>query len=60
MKREIGLVVPGRYTAKTKRKQITDILSNEIRRIQERYPHFELEIQQDVTYLPVLMKQEDK
>ena len=31
-----------------------------IKNIKERYPHFELEIEQDATRTPVLIKQERK
>ena len=35
----MGLVVPGCY-----RKKVADILSQEIKKIKERYPYFELDI----------------
>ena len=41
-------------------KKIVDILSTEIKNIKERYPHFELKIEQDATRTPVLIKQEGK
>jgi len=47
-KREVGLVIPGCYNA--------DILSAEIKKIKECYPHFELEIEQDATRTPLLIK----
>ena len=53
VKREVGLVIPGCYNAKTSRKKIADMLSTEIKHIKERYPHFELEIEQDATRTPV-------
>ena len=59
-KREVGLVIPECYNARTNRKKIADILSTEIKNIKERYPHFELEIEQDATRTLVLMKQERK
>ena len=59
-KREVGLVIPGCYNARTSRKKIADILSTEIKNIKERYPPFELEIEQDATRTPVLIKQERK
>jgi len=40
--------------------KIADILSTEIKKIKERYPHFELEIEQDATHVPMLIKQERK
>ena len=46
--------------ARTSRKKIADILSTEVKNIKERYPHFELEIEQDATRTPVLIKQERK
>ena len=54
--REVDLVIPGCYNARTSRKKIADILSTEIKEIKERYPHFELEIEQDATSTPVLMQ----
>ena len=36
------------------------ILSTEIKNIEERCPHFELEIEQDATRAPVLIKQARK
>ena len=59
-KRDVGLVIPGCYNARTSRKKIADILSTEIKNIKECYPHFELDIEQDATRTPVLIKQERK
>ena len=59
-KREVGPLIPGCYNARTSRKKIADILSTEIKNIKERYPHYELEIEQDATRTPVLIKQERK
>jgi len=59
-KREEGLLIPGCYNARTSRKKIADILSTEIKKIKERDPHFELEIEQDATRTPLLIKQERK
>ena len=56
-KRKVGLVIPGCYNAKTSRKKISDILSTEIKKVNERFPHFELEIEQDATRTPLLIKQ---
>lgn len=55
-KREVGLVILGCYNARTSRNKIADILSTEIKNIKERYPHFELEIEQDATGTLVLIK----
>ena len=44
----------------TEKKKIADILSTEIKNVKERYPHFEMEIEQDATRTPVLIKQECK
>ena len=44
----------------TEKKKIADILGTEIKNIKERYPHFQLEIEQDATRTPVLIKQERK
>ena len=43
-----------------KKNKIADILSREIKNIKVRYSHFELEIEQDATRTPVLIKQELK
>jgi len=59
-KREVGLVILGCYNARTSRKKMADILSTEIKKIKEHYPHFELEIEQDATHTPLLIKQERK
>jgi trans-2-enoyl-CoA reductase len=53
-KREVGLVVPGCFQARTKRKKVADILNTEIKRIKERYPYFELEIEQEIISTPLL------
>ena len=57
-KHEVGLVVPGWYYARTNRRKIADTLSREIKAIKERYPYFELEIEQDMIRKPLLIKQE--
>ena len=51
---EVGLVVPGCYRARTNRKKVADILSQEIKKIKERYPYFELDIEQDAVRKPLL------
>ena len=43
-----------------KPKEIADILSTEFKKIKERYPHFELEIEQDATRTPLLINKERK
>ena len=58
VKREVGLVIPGCYNARTNREKIVGILSTEIKIIKGCYPHFELEIEQDATRTPVLIKQQ--
>ena len=60
VKREVGLVIPECYNARTSREKIVGILSTEIKNIKKRYPHFELEIERDATRTPVLIKQECK
>ena len=55
-KREVGLVILGCYNARTSRNKIADILTTETKNINERYPHFELEIEQDATGTLVLIK----
>ena len=41
-KREVGLVVPTKFSAFTKDKRITTILSDEILKIKTKYTHFEM------------------
>ena len=55
-KREVGLVVPGCYRARTNRKKVAEILSQEIKKIKERYPYFELYIEQDAVRKPLSNK----
>ena len=52
-KREVGLVVPGCFQARTKRKKVAEILNTEIKRIKERYPYLELEIEQEIISKPL-------
>ena len=40
-KREVGLVVPGRYKAMTQRKEISYVLSYELIKKKEKYKYFE-------------------
>ena len=40
-KREVGLVVPGRYKAMTQRKEIIYVLSYELIKKKEKYKYFE-------------------
>ena len=56
---EVGLVVPGCYWARTNRKKVADILRQEIKKIKERYPYFELDIEQDAVRKPLLVKHEE-
>ena len=55
----MGLVVPGCYRARTNRKKVADILSQEIKKIKERCPYFELDIEQDAVRNPLLVKHEE-
>ena len=59
-KREIGLVVPALYiaTADTseKGKRVIKILADEIKKINERYPHFDVVITGDYMSRPVVNK----
>ena len=41
-KREVGLVVPGKYCAFTKKKALARVLDQEIERRKEKYSHLEL------------------
>ena len=52
--REVGLVVLECFQVGTKRKKVADILNTEIKRIKERYPYFELEIEQEIISKPLL------
>ena len=45
-KREVGLVVPGRYTAMTERKEIIDVLSHELVKKKEKHKYFELKYEE--------------
>ena len=45
-KREVRLVVPGRYTAMTERKEIIDVLSRELVKKKEKYKYFELKYEE--------------
>ena len=56
---EVGLVVPGCYRARTNRKKVAEKLSQEIKKIKERYPYFELDIEQDAVRKPLLVKHEE-
>ena len=42
-KREIGLVVPGKFTCLTKKFRLADILHDELAKKKNKYSHFELE-----------------
>ena len=55
----MALVVPGCYRARTNRNKVADILSQEIKKIKERYPYFELDIEQDAVRKPLLVKHEE-
>ena len=58
-KREVGLIVPGFYRARTNRKKVAEILSRGIKKIKERYSYFELHIEQDAVRKPLLVKHEE-
>ena len=47
-KREVGLVIPGRYTAMTENKEIIDVLSSELVKKKEKYKYFELKYEESV------------
>ena len=56
-KREVGLVVPGIFKARTKSKVCARILHEELTRIKDTYTHFEFEYEQSMTYnQPYLIK----
>ena len=50
-KREIGLVVPARYTAVTIDKRTADILFEQLQKRREKYSHFEMKITTESLYL---------
>ena len=56
-KREVGLIVPAMYRARTKRRKHAKVLSEELQKIAERYPYFEFEIEQNLLSKPVLVKE---
>ena len=45
-KREMGLVVPGRFQARTNWKKVSDVMNTKIKMIKKRYSYFEPEIEQ--------------
>ena len=45
-KREIGLIVPGKYYARTKTKRTAQILGEQLQRIKEKYTHFSWEYEE--------------
>ena len=47
------------FRARTNRKKVAEILSQEIKKIKERYPYFELDIEQDAVRKPLLVKHEE-
>ena len=55
----MSLVIPGCYRARTNRKKVADILSEEIKKIKECYPYFELDIEQDAVRKLLLVKHEE-
>ena len=48
-KREVGLVIPGRYTAMTENKEIIDVLSSEVVKKKEKHKYFELKYEKSVS-----------
>ena len=46
-KREIGLVVPAKFSAYAAVRRVTDILSKEILKIKRKYSHFDLQYEED-------------
>ena len=47
-KREVGLVIPGRHTAMTEKKEIIDVLSSELVKKKENHKYFELKYEESV------------
>ena len=52
-KREIGLIVPGKYYVRTETKRIAKILGEQLHRIKEKYTHFALEYEGMEQYLTI-------
>ena len=46
-KREIGLVVPAKFSAYAADRRVADILSKEILKIKTKYSHFDLQYEED-------------
>ena len=44
-KREVGLVIPSKYTAMTTKKEIIDVLNEELGKKKEKYKHFEMKFE---------------
>ena len=59
-KREIGLVVPAKFSAYAADRIVTDILSKEILKIKTKYSHFDLQYEEDKKFCkrPYLLEKE--
>ena len=44
-KREVGLVIPGKYSAMTTNQEIITVLNNELLKRKEKYKHFEMKFE---------------
>ena len=56
-KREIGLIVPGKYYARTETKRIAKILGEQQQRIKEKYTHFAWEYEGMEQYCKIPIKE---
>ena len=59
-KREIGLVVPAKFSADAADRRVADFLSKEILKIKTKYSHFDLQYEEDKKFCkrPYLLEKE--
>ena len=53
-RREIGLIIPGSYYARSKSKKFMTVLYNELSRVKQKYQHFDIVIESVSRYKPVI------
>ena len=54
-KREIGLVVPAKFSAYAADRRVADILSKEILKIKTKYSHFDLQYEENKKFVKGLI-----
>ena len=54
----MGLIVPGLYRARAKKRKFGKILIKEIKKITERYHYFDFSSEQDIIFKPDLKKRD--